>query len=274
MAVRKDRICRSYGAFSFCERRATKMPRRRRSEWADAKRSRKSSSRVCKPASEIINIEKREQSEYGRSINENRLQNFQLAFLKKANMKTIALIILLSCQLMRAETLNHDLPVLLDQLSKICTNRWNVSLSDDNEIMLISKEKALGEMPGDNYGPGEEEYGLYFRFKVVDAFNAKEADQARIELKKLRERGDKIEHREGMGDYSYFPKNQEEWALVVLIRRAERKVADIPEYRFKSVFLSVESSNDYFIPNKANPKAVQYKKDIEMFFKLLEKTGS
>jgi hypothetical protein len=53
VAVRKDRICRSYGAFSSWERRATKMPRRRRSELADAKRSRKSSSRICKPASGV-----------------------------------------------------------------------------------------------------------------------------------------------------------------------------------------------------------------------------
>ena len=56
VAVRKNRICRSYGAFSFCERRATMMPRRRRSESADAKRSRKSSSRICKPASGVNEI--------------------------------------------------------------------------------------------------------------------------------------------------------------------------------------------------------------------------
>jgi hypothetical protein len=190
-------------------------------------------------------------------------------------MKIIALIILFSCQLMRAQTnANHDLPVLLDEFSKIGTNRWNVSLNDDNEIALNSKEKALGEMAGDNFGSGEEEYTIYFRFKVVDAFDVKAADQAKIELKKLREQGDKIEHKNAMGYYSYFPKNQEEWALVILIRQAERKVEDIPEYRFRSVFLSVENSEDYFIPNKANPKAVQYKHDIEKFFKLLEQIGS
>lgn len=54
VAVRKDRICRSYGAFSFCERRATMMPRRRRSERADAKRL--NSSRNCKLASGVNEI--------------------------------------------------------------------------------------------------------------------------------------------------------------------------------------------------------------------------
>jgi hypothetical protein len=187
------------------------------------------------------------------------------------NMKFIALIILLACQLARAQTVNPDLPVLLNEISQICSNRWDVNLSDGNHIFLVSKEKALGEMEGDNYGPGEDEYGLYFRFKVVDAFDAKKTDQAKTELKNLRARGDKIEHKSAMGHTSYFPKNQEDWALVISIRQAEEKVADIPEYRFKSVYLSVEVSNEYFVPNKSNPKALQYKNDIERFFKRLEK---
>jgi hypothetical protein len=189
-------------------------------------------------------------------------------------MKLIALLLLLSCQVMHAQMLNHDLPVLLDDFSKICTNRWDISLNNDNQIILRSKEKALGEMDGDNWGPGEGEYTLYFRFKVVKAIDAKEANEAKIELKKLREQGNKIEHKSMMGHVNYFPTNQEEWALVVLIRQAETKVQDIPEYRFKSVYLSNESSVENFFPNKTNSKAVQYKTDIENFFRLLEKTGS
>ena len=46
-------------------------------------------------------------------------------------------------------------------------------------------------MDGDNYaGRAKKNIICTFRFKVVDAFDAKEADLAKIELKKLREQGE------------------------------------------------------------------------------------
>ncbi len=189
-------------------------------------------------------------------------------------MKFATLIMLAGCQLTFGQARNGDLSLLQKEISKICGERWNFSMTDSNQISLASKEKALGEAPGYNFGPGEEEYTLYFRFKIVDPVDAKGADRAKLELRELRKQGNKIEHTELRGSYSYSPTNQEQRSLVELIRKAEAKVEDLPEYRFKSVYLSEEYSMDFFVPNKRDPKALQYKKDIDKLFMLLEKIGS
>ena len=188
-------------------------------------------------------------------------------------MKPFAVILLLFCRLAYAESLNPDLPVLLDEISKICGDRWEVAVDSRTNISVRSKEKALGEAPGYNFGPGEDHYSLYFRFRIVEAFDANAANQARVELKELREKGDRIEHTNMMGQYNYTPRNADQWALVLSIRMAEAKVEDIPTHRYKSVFLSERYSMDFFAPNKTDQKAVQYKNDIVKLYALLEKVA-
>ena len=66
----------------------------------------------------------------------------------------------------------------------------------------------------------------------------------------------------------YKPHGQDQWALVLRLRKAEEKVEDIPEYRYESVYLSEEYSRTPFHPNEKNNKALQYKKDIDGIYKL------
>jgi hypothetical protein len=189
-------------------------------------------------------------------------------------MKFIPAIILITCQLAHGEAINPDLPVLLDKISTTCGDRWIIDIDDSNRIILSSKDKTLGKAEGYQFSGFEEEYTLYFRFKIVDPIDTKAAEQAKDELKKLREQGDKIEQRNIMGHYNYYPKNTEQWSLVLSIKRAERIVEDIPELRFKSVYLSVEYTMGFFVPNKDNYKAVIYKNDINNLYKLFERVGS
>jgi len=189
-------------------------------------------------------------------------------------MKIITLIIILACQIVRGDTENADLAVLLTQISKICGDRWDIDLDDENRIDLESKETSLGEAAGYNFRGGEDQYILRICFKIVEAMDAKAISEARSELKNLREKGHTIKHDHPMEHYRYTPVSEDQWALVVLIRKAERKVKDIPEYRFKSVCLSEEYSMKFFIPNKKDSKAVQYKRDMDGLYKLLRKMDS
>lgn len=188
-------------------------------------------------------------------------------------MRQMIVVLLFACRLIHGEVVSPDLPVFLDEVSKVCGDRWNITVDERNNIYIVSNEKALGKAPGYNYPTDEDHYALYFHFRIVDPSDAKAAEQAVSELKDLRKKADKVEHKNQMGHYLYTPKSAEEWALVLSIRRAEGKVADIPTHRFKSAYLAEQSSMDFFIPNKADKNAVQYKSDITKFYALLEKTG-
>jgi hypothetical protein len=88
----------------------------------------------------------------------------------------------------------------------------------------------------------------------------------------LREKAKAIGHTRTKVTVRYEPHGQDQWALVLRVRKAEEKVRDIPEYRYESVWLSEDDySMKFFIPNKQNSKALQYKQDIDGIFKLLTK---
>ena len=163
-----------------------------------------------------------------------------------------------------------DLAKLLSKWAEICGPRWDIHVEADR-VCLYSKESVLGSAPGYNFGPGEQNYRLQFRFKVVNRLDGRMASQRHRDLELLRKAGDTIEHRESMGYFWYSPKGEKEWELVLQIKRAEARVAEIPDVKFQSAYLATEYSMDFFEPNKTNEKAIQYKKDIQRIYALLER---
>jgi hypothetical protein len=163
-----------------------------------------------------------------------------------------------------------DLAKLLAMWAEICESRWDIHVEADR-VCLYSKGTVLGSAPGYNFGPGEENYRLQFRFKVVNTLDGRMASQRRRELELLRKLGNTIEHHEAMGYYRYSPKGEKEWDIVLQIKRAEARVAEIPDIKFRSAYLATEYSMDFFQPNKTNERAIQYKKDIEKIYALLER---
>ena len=189
-------------------------------------------------------------------------------------MKYIAFILLLGCCIARGEEINPHISMLLNKISVICGDRWNISLGEDDMLFLNSKEKALGAMYESSYPNGEELYKLHFRFKFVDPMTASEAATVRQNLKTLREQSKDIKQSNMKGYYYYKPEGERQWAHVLKIKKAETQVADIPELKFKSANISVDSSMTSFTPNKNDQKAIQYKADIENIYRLFAKPNS
>jgi hypothetical protein len=186
-------------------------------------------------------------------------------------MKHFAILMLLATQMVHAVEGDTDLATLLHRISVICGDRWEMDLADGDQIRIYSKQEALGEGPGLNFGPGEDYYRLGIRFKVVQPIDGKSAARKREQLSVLVEQAKTIPYRYQPGEHIYYPKNEKEWALVVAIRKAQREVGDFPEYRFKSVHLSESMySMSSWVPNKTNRVALQYKKDIVEIYKLFE----
>ena len=171
----------------------------------------------------------------------------------------------------QAEDPVSDLAKLLAAWADICGDRWEIAIDDPPRVCLYSKGTVLGSAPGYNFGPGEHDYRLQFRFKVVNGLDRKIASQRRDNLQRLRNEGNQIDHHEAMGYFWYQPKGEKEWDLVLQIRRAEAQVAEIPNLKYRSVYLAEEYSMSFFQPNRANERAMQYKRDIERFNALLEK---
>ncbi|MBN1910912.1 MAG: hypothetical protein JW818_14295 [Pirellulales bacterium] len=188
-------------------------------------------------------------------------------------MKYAVLVLLLMCPSAWAEEILPELPDFLEKVSEICGDRWEVSVrSTDNMILLNSKKEALGQAAGYSFGPGEDNYTLHVRFKIVEPVTTSQAAGLRRQLAELREKAKAIKHTAAKGYIWYKPRRRDEWALVLKIQKTEQKVNDIPEYRYKSVYLSEDYSMSFFIPNKLSKISLQYKSDIERLYRLFEKT--
>jgi len=186
-------------------------------------------------------------------------------------MKYVILILFILSQHALAEEINPDLPLLLNEMSAICGDRWSISVGDDDTVYLNSKEMVLGEANGYGFPPGEQLYTLHFRFKWVVGVSNPQAIQLRQQLEDLRKQAEAIKHTKTKGYYSYEPHGLDQWALVLKTKKAEEKVEDIPEYQFKSVHLSEDYSMKFFVPNERDKKSLQYKSDIDRLYQLLKK---
>lgn len=170
------------------------------------------------------------------------------------------------------EEINPDIAVLLDKISAICADRWTIGIGEHNMIHIESDEKVLGSIVASGYSGADEEYILVFHFKIVNKVTPQQASDRLRRMDDLREKAKAIGHTRTKVTVRYEPHGQDQWALVLRVRKAEEKVRDIPEYRYESVWLSEDDySMKFFIPNKQNSKALQYKQDIDGIFKLLTK---
>ena len=169
------------------------------------------------------------------------------------------------------EELNPDIAVLLDKLSAICADRWTIQIGDNNMIRVESNEKALGDIARDSYPAFDQEYTLYFDFKIVNKVTPQEASDR---LRRLDDLTEKVEAKgiKGIGGgkmpIRYKPHGQDQWALVLRLRKAKEKVEDVPEHRYESVYLSEEYSTTPFHPNEKNNRSLQYEKDIDDIYDL------
>lgn len=159
---------------------------------------------------------------------------------------------------------------LIGGMWDICSQRWKISVSENGIISIQSSEPVLGEANGYNFPPGEERYDLIFRFRVVSRLSEMEIAERKVRLKDLRKLGADIHQKQSMGRYEYWPKNKDEFILLAKIRHAERMVKDIPSRKHGEIYLAEEYNMDFFVPNKNDKKAIQYKIDIEQFMALLE----
>ena len=116
----------------------------------------------------------------------------------------------------------------------------------------------------------EEKKNNQYQNYALDTFN-KDLEQKSKELIELRKQAIEIDHFFNKGHYWYRPEEKEEWALVLKIKKLEREIRNIPEYRYKSVYFSNEDPW-WFYPNSKDDKAIQYSKDILEIYNLLEKT--
>src|SRR5262249_33215132 len=99
--------------------------------------------------------------------------------------KYSAFCLLLLAGVARGQTPNPDRMELLDKLSKICGDRWNVKV-DGDQLELSSKQTALGQPVLYNFEHGEKPYTLQFRFKIVEPISAEQVKTANRELEELR----------------------------------------------------------------------------------------
>jgi len=63
----------------------------------------------------------------------------------QAHMRIIAIAVLVFVQIAR-EKLSSGLPALVNEISKICDNRWKISVGDGNHILLDSKDRVFGRL--------------------------------------------------------------------------------------------------------------------------------
>jgi hypothetical protein len=196
--------------------------------------------------------------------------------MKKTSLTIAAVVLLLITTLTskRASAENFsDLAKLLAAWSDVCGDRWTITIESDH-VDLYATEGALGEVSDYNEGPGIEKWRLHFRFKVVEGLDKNATRQRQVDLERLRKEGESINHEEQMGHFLYYPKGEKEWDLVVRIRNAEAKVADIPRRKFRSVYLSEEHTMKTFQASERDKKALQYEKDIANIYKLLSTVES
>ncbi len=175
-----------------------------------------------------------------------------------------------SAGVVSAEVINQDLALLLHRISEICGTRWDLSF-DNKKIILVSKEKVLGKASGSSYPSGEDNYQLYFRFKVVDSITEAESAARKKILDELERFADQVPSDGIKNVIHYYPEGVDQWKLVVQVRAAEDLVDDIPDWYFRSVFLIEEDTMIFFVPNPTNQKAVQYKEDITRIHELMKR---
>jgi hypothetical protein len=169
-----------------------------------------------------------------------------------------------------SEGINPDIPILLDKMSEICADRWTIGFGENNTICLESNQKVLGVIAGYSYDGTEQEHSLDTSFKIVDKVTPGQVSRLVKNRDDLREQGKAIKQEQMKGHVRYKPEGSAEEALVLKIREVEGKVGDFPEFRYKSIYLSVPDTMSFFVPNKQNNIAVQYKKDIDSLYDLFE----
>jgi len=169
------------------------------------------------------------------------------------------------------EGINPDIPILLDKMSAICADRWTIRFEEGDMIYLESKDKALGAILGYSSDGKEREYTLDTSFKIVDKVTAAQVSKIWRQYDDLRKQGKAIKHTEMKGSVRYEPQGRDQRALVLKIEEAGEKVGDVPEFRYKSVYLSERYTMSFFFPKKQNAKALQYKKDIDDLYNLFDK---
>ena len=138
-------------------------------------------------------------------------------------------------------------------------------------ILIRTKEAVAGKITGDFSVLDRDRHSLEFKFKIVNKPKEQKLEQKSKELIELRKQAIEIDHFFNKGHYWYRPEEKEEWALVLKIKKLEREIRNIPEYRYKSVYFSNEDPW-WFYPNSKDDKAIQYSKDILEIYNLLEKT--
>jgi hypothetical protein len=161
-----------------------------------------------------------------------------------------------------------DLAILLTKLDNICGDRWYINVDADH-ILLRSKETLSGGFLVGNFTKNQTNNYLRFEYSIVKAVDSRTVIQRQERLTDLRKQARRIEHKAVKG-YWYVPKNEEEWELVLLVRKAEKDVDDIPDLKFRSAYLSTRYAMKFFRPDENNQIAVQYGKDIADIYKLFE----
>ena len=186
-------------------------------------------------------------------------------------MKYVFAIFVIFCKLSLAEEVNPDVLMLCEQIQAIGGNRWDLSVENGDIIVFNSKKEVLGTAHGYNYRPGEGHHRLRFRFRIVEAVSADHVTELRQHLVALKQQAKPFETGFGPSrmQSGYAPTTREQWALVFRIRRLENRIEDIPEHRYKSVYLSEEYNMDFFVANKGDKDAVQCMKDVKEMLGLL-----
>lgn len=168
---------------------------------------------------------------------------------------------------------NADLPLLRREIRQICGDRWDLQIGADGVLVLNTRMELHGSAPAYNFPPGDHMYTLLMRFRIVPALPAGEAYRRRETLGTLRLQAQGIPQDSANGytlRYGYTPRNDDEAALVAKVEDAARLVGDIPEFRYRSVYLSEEDSMTFFQPHPSDAQAVQCKADMVNLYKALK----
>lgn len=186
-------------------------------------------------------------------------------------MKHILCSFLLLCGIITAAEPNSDLSELLHKFTSLTEGRWKINLNGDI-IEIKSRQKVLGIAAGASYGPTEKPYTLYFRYKIVSSLSEQERKVRKSKLDALNNEAKQIKHTASKIGRHYEPADVDQWSLVIKVRQAEQKVSDIPEFNYKSIWLSEEYSMHFFIPNLKDKAALQHTKDIHVLYQLFGQT--
>lgn len=160
--------------------------------------------------------------------------------------------------------------VLLEKLSEIFKERWDLSVQEDGVVIFTSKKKVRGKAMGYSFGPFEENYNLHFRYRIVPGVSAEQVKKTKEELARLKKSAADIETDPvNKGRVRYLASTAKEWDLVLRIKEHGRALDRAPEFRFKDVFLSEEYAMYFFIPAEESALGKACMKDVRAFYGLL-----